>query len=365
MIFMTIESFSQLVAGDAMAGRFTGLGFDTTGYLPVEASHRVRQLEVARFDLDPPVPDDVRRRFDEIRNLHIQGCLDYSHFTEADAAVWLAVEFVLKARLRELHRAEADRINRETLQPLWHRARRDGLLIHRTTAEFLWALDNYLEPIVWAFRERTPFPVDRYDLESARKLRNEAAHPTHNWVLMPVDSARAIGWLAEFINGLWGPPPTVPFEECKRLADTITRVVGTADRGDPKADIQCLRSGLIRARKMRDAGSAWGNEMVQRWEQTGAFYAWRYGKVVVNPQGVPFVLRMWQRRKISSWYEDPADPQIRYGPGTEVELVGPGDNLAERPDGQRVRIRFANGTEIDWPALDLLTDQERTEPKMR
>jgi hypothetical protein len=274
---MSTKSFDEQITGDPMAGRFTGLGFDATGILTAEASYRVRQREVGRFDLDPIVPDDVREHFNGIRNLHVHGCFSYQFFTTAQCHTDLAVEFVLKARLRQLHPTEAHRINRETLTPLWHRARRDSLLVHRSTGEFLRALDNYLDPIAGLGRPKGTFPVDRYDFEAVYYFRNHAAHPTENWVVTPACSARAIAWLAGFINSLWGPPPSLPFVECQRLADTLTRVVAKADAGQPSSDIRCLRAGLVTSWRGRDAGLAWGNEMVHRWEQTCDGYTHRYG----------------------------------------------------------------------------------------
>jgi hypothetical protein len=54
------------------------------------------------------------------------------------------VEFVLKARLRELLPTEADQIEQEDLSPLWSRARQQGLLAHRSAEEFLAALRDYV-----------------------------------------------------------------------------------------------------------------------------------------------------------------------------------------------------------------------------
>src|SRR5438309_11945813 len=46
---------------------------------------------------------------------------------------------------------------------------------------------------------------------------------------------------------------------------------------------------------------------------------------------------------LNSWYANPRNPRIRFGPGTEVENVEPGADLAERPEGQRMRIRLPIG----------------------
>jgi hypothetical protein len=85
-------------------------------------------------------------------------------------------------------------------------------------------------------------------------------------------------------------------------------------------------------------------------------------KIIRNPQGVPFALPIGEQRTIHSWYEDPTNLRIGLAPGTAVEIVGPGEDLAEGPEGQRVRVRLPDGTEIDCPALALLTERERTEP---
>ena len=85
-------------------------------------------------------------------------------------------------------------------------------------------------------------------------------------------------------------------------------------------------------------------------------------KVVRNEQGVPFAFHIGERRKLCSWFEHPTRPATKFGPGTEVEIVGPGEDLAEGPEGQRIAVRMPDGTVIDWPALDLLDLREKTEP---
>jgi hypothetical protein len=85
-------------------------------------------------------------------------------------------------------------------------------------------------------------------------------------------------------------------------------------------------------------------------------------KIIRNAQGVPFAFRVGDRRKLRSWFEHPIRPAAKYGPGTEAEIIGPGDDLAEGPEGQRITVRMPDGTVIDWPALDLLTVREATEP---
>lgn len=220
-----------------MTGRFTGLGFDTTGILTVEASCRVRQQKVARFDLGADVPDDVREHFDRIRTLHVYGAFYYGFFTLVTSLVALAVELALKARLREVYPAEAALIDDEDLTKLWHRARRSGILAHRSAEEFQSALQGYLDPMFWVGREKGAFPIDRYDYETIRRLRNYAAHPSRSDTLMPPDSARHIQWLACLTNSLWEPVSPLPLAKVERLADTITRVVWTADQGHPTKDL--------------------------------------------------------------------------------------------------------------------------------
>jgi hypothetical protein len=280
MVSVNIKSFAELIAGDEMAGRFTGWGLDTTGFLTVEASCEQRQREVAGCELDPAVPDDVSEHFDRIRTLHIYGAFYYGFFTLVASQVSLAVELALKTRLRELLPGEANQIDEEGLSLLWYRARRQGLLAHRSTDEFLGTLRDYLDPMQWLGRQKGDFRVDRYDFEAIRELRNHAAHPRRSDTLTPADSARDIQWLAGFTNGLWGPVSPLLFTEVERLAQTITRVVRTADQDAPSADVQCLRAGLILSRRARDAGVAYGEELVHRWEQTCVFYTARYGVAV-------------------------------------------------------------------------------------
>ena len=85
-------------------------------------------------------------------------------------------------------------------------------------------------------------------------------------------------------------------------------------------------------------------------------------KVVRNEQGVPFAFRIGERRNLCRWFKHPTRPVIKYGPGTEVEIIGPGQDLAEGPGGQRITVRMLDGTVIDWPALDRLDLREKTEP---
>jgi hypothetical protein len=80
MVAVNVRSFAELVAGDEMAGRFTGWGFNNTGFLTVEASCELRQREVAR-SIWPP----LLQKMSVSTSTASEHCMSTAPFTTASS----------------------------------------------------------------------------------------------------------------------------------------------------------------------------------------------------------------------------------------------------------------------------------------
>ena len=211
-------SLTDLQTPDQRTFRFLPLGLGTAHKLRPESAAEFQQKAVD-VALGEAVPEQVHDSFDRVRMLHSYGVLSYELFTAAHDLTRLILEQALRARFMEYYDGTIplvakdgapfplagttfdvvyDALNRGT-----HRkARRLVLGDGPHTIDFNGSLNHLL---AWARAHRLLAGQRNRMLEPVLvDMRNDVAHPTHDHLVMPVQSAQAIRDLGEIINRLWG-----------------------------------------------------------------------------------------------------------------------------------------------------------------
>jgi hypothetical protein len=78
----------------------------TDGVMKPEGTARFLQAQVAGARLGLAVPEDVRRSFERVRELHLYGLFEYGFFTVVDQAAWVLPESALGMRFIEHYRGQ-------------------------------------------------------------------------------------------------------------------------------------------------------------------------------------------------------------------------------------------------------------------
>ncbi len=219
---METQAIAQLTQVDERVQRFTPLGLSTGGHiLTPEAAARFQQEAISRSDLMPAVPEDTRRSFERLRQLHTYGVFCYELYTAADDQSLLVFDQALRERFVQCYAGNVTVVDKhgkevgllvKSFDEVYEALRRGGGHGQR------WKLKLRNGEVV-AFRPTFPGLLEwarsegllrgqrtrRLD-EVYVRMRNRVAHPSSYGLITPVDSARSIRDLAEIINHLWGSP---------------------------------------------------------------------------------------------------------------------------------------------------------------
>ena len=219
---LEVQTLEQLQAVDTIVQRFTPLGLSAgTQALTAQSAATFVQRMVATSDLAEDVPPEVRGNFDRIRRVHSYGALCYHLFTVASDQCFFVLDQALGARFITYYEGRiplvvggVERVvDADTFGALrallfargverpkggWLVASRVGKAPHKLSVNLRFLL-------TWAWDEGLlPGQRTRRIKDALANLRNYAAHWTGQHTVMPPDSARAIGQMAEIINRFWG-----------------------------------------------------------------------------------------------------------------------------------------------------------------
>lgn len=179
------------------------------------------QADVAKYDLNGAVPEDIQFNFDRIRRVYTYGVLCYDLFTVASDQCFFVLEQALGERFVSYFGGEIPvpgyghrgvvRVERfEDLRgQLFGRGmphRRGGWKVESRTGATPIGISIGLRFLLeWAWHEGLlPGQRTRRIKNAVASLRDFAAHPHSRKILMPPQAARDIGRTAELINRLWG-----------------------------------------------------------------------------------------------------------------------------------------------------------------
>lgn len=215
---MDIKTLEELQAIDERALAFTPLGL---GRMEPEDAADFQQQVIARLDLADDVADRTRQKFEQLRTAYSHGVLCYELYTMVADHAGLTLEQALRDRfaayygnttveVRERGRSgRPGRVHQITVKgsgdffERFHNAKAAELRADSSQpwAEFNGMLNGLL---AWARREGLIRGQHNRSLEPVqRALRNIVAHGEYH-LGTPVDAARELSDLAEFINHLWG-----------------------------------------------------------------------------------------------------------------------------------------------------------------
>jgi hypothetical protein len=222
---MMRRSLEDLAASDLMTRRFTPYGLGIGYALSPEDSADYIQELVARHSLVPEVPESLRKVYERLRTTHAYGALEYDLFTVAESLAFLVFEGALRARFVDAYGGVIPFVNSagaeehvpvtafdEVFQLLTRggrfSSRREWSLRGATDRDYLHRGfgGSFPSLLKWARLEGFLSGQRSRVVENLAivHLRNSIAHPERYHLCTPVDSARTIGDVAEFVNRLWG-----------------------------------------------------------------------------------------------------------------------------------------------------------------
>ncbi|WP_260845015.1 hypothetical protein [Streptomyces sp. SLBN-31] len=224
-----IRSLEELQEPDRTALCFSPFGLGPA--MPAEKAAEFLQRLVADCALAPDVAEGTRREFDRLQRLFAYGLLDYDVFTVVDDRALLVMEQALRERFVQwcagtITFEEANGLQSPVVQDVrtyddvfaavkkaGRRSRRRPrqqpspqwrLKVGTTLIDFNGMLAGLR---TWARAAGLLRGQRTRGIEHAKsKLRDAVAHPTGYHRTMPVEAARTLHDLAEFINQLWGHP---------------------------------------------------------------------------------------------------------------------------------------------------------------
>jgi hypothetical protein len=221
---MEIRSLRELQAPDRMTLAFSPYGLG--GQMAPEDAARFQQEQVADCDLAAQVPEAVRQPFDALRSRFASGVLDYGVYSQVSTGAVLMLERVLRERFvlwcgGEVTFEDITGSRPPRALPVASPHDVPGLLKQlpsgRGDTRARWRLcvgaelfefNGMLKGLMGWARAAGLLRGQRaraYE-KGLVPYRNEIAHAGGHNVCSPVDAARAVRDLAEFINQLWGQP---------------------------------------------------------------------------------------------------------------------------------------------------------------
>jgi hypothetical protein len=207
-----VRSLAELQTPEVAVRRFTSLGFSTGGMLPAEDAAEYQQRTIASAELIDAVPEGVRRAFDRLRTLHSYGVLCYDAFTAVIDLAPRVADLAVRQRFVLFHgniaraldkQGQPFHLNFTSVEELVKELnKRKGRLAGWPTGERF--TGGFWQLLRWARREGLlSGQRARHAERRIAEWRNRIAHPDSHYLLSPVDAAREIHGLPEFINRLW------------------------------------------------------------------------------------------------------------------------------------------------------------------
>ena len=246
---MRIRTLSELREVEDRAARFTPLGFSMAGPTAPAAAARMHQEDISDLDLVVDVPDDLRRNFDRLRELHSYGVLHYDLYTIVKQTHPFVLEHALRERFMTHYNGSIPLVSETgdrkllaagVFQDVYSVLRRRAFENYRgiVVAGVRIAFNASLRDLVRWARAVGYLRGERNRFRELLliDLRNRFAHPEGFGIVSPTDSARAIRFLGETINHMWArltpegsfyPPPA------KR------EVIAIGSSPDPNAQVVC------------------------------------------------------------------------------------------------------------------------------
>lgn len=209
-------AYAELVQPDRRTLHFVPGGL-ASGVLRPDDAVAFQSSLIANAVLVDGVPDDLRSRFERLRDKHVRGVTDYANFAEVGNLAIGLYETALQARFLEFYRGrDVPFVERDgTTAPLRadsygpvfrHVSRTKGkhILGAGGKAWFNGTLDGLL---TWARMEGLlRGQRARGHEQCIQRMRNDMSHGGGYRLEMPTTSAMEIRDLAEFVNQLWGTP---------------------------------------------------------------------------------------------------------------------------------------------------------------
>jgi len=179
--------------------------------MPPEDSLRYLRDSIALARLVDEVPQTVRDNFERVRKTYLYGLVEYDLFTVADDDARLILEGALRVRFVTYYdgqipvtkQAEGTQLTASSFDDVREAAKRKYQLVTRDGPRPLPL--GMASLLAWARRER--LLVGQRSAISDKTtvdLRHHVAHPSGYHLLAPVDAARTLCRIAEYINKLWG-----------------------------------------------------------------------------------------------------------------------------------------------------------------
>ena len=176
-----------------------------------EDSLRYLRDSIALARLVDEVPEEVRKNFERVRKTYLYGLVEYDLFTVADDDARLILEGALRARFIAYYEGQipVTKNDEETQLTAWSfddvrdaDKRKYQLVTREGPRPLPTSMTNLLK---WARRERL-LVGQRSTINDkvAVDLRHHVAHPSGYHLHGPVDAARTLCRVAEYINKLWG-----------------------------------------------------------------------------------------------------------------------------------------------------------------
>jgi hypothetical protein len=177
---------------------------------PQDSLHYLRD-SIALAHLIEDVPEAVRNSFGRVRKTYLYGLVEYELFTVADDDARLILEGALRARFLTYYdgqvpvtkKGEETMLNTSSFDDVREADKRKYQL---RTGDGPRRLPISMASLLrWARRERL-LVGQRSTItdQTAVDLRHHVAHPSGYHLLGPVDAARTLCRVAEYINKLWG-----------------------------------------------------------------------------------------------------------------------------------------------------------------
>ena len=203
-------TLTELLSLDEMTRAFWPSGLSGALMQPEGSLHYLRD-SIALARLVREVPETIRDNFKRLRKTYLYGLMEYDLFTVAHDDARLILEGALRVRFVTYYEGEIPvtkngnemRLSASSFEVVREAAKRRERLVTRDGPRPLPM--GMASLLAWARREgllmgQRSAASDKTTVD----LRHHAAHPSGYHLLGPVDAARTMCRVAEYINKLWG-----------------------------------------------------------------------------------------------------------------------------------------------------------------
>jgi hypothetical protein len=170
------------------------------------------QQEMCNIQLIPSVPGNVKKVFQDAKDLHTYGFFRYSFFATAQHYAYLALESAIKNRYYQSFGQEntlqsekggtmkIGRIDHQTMIDLCRRMKLDIRKLRINREKFAYGTGELLD---WLVREKIITEWERKQCDKGMRLRHLMSHLTRAYVFPPNYSVQALEFVADIINKLY------------------------------------------------------------------------------------------------------------------------------------------------------------------